>query len=60
VEWTTGLDADSPEQAAKLAQEMLRDPDSLANVFDVVEADDDGGVKEGAEWVEVDLDDLEE
>ena len=49
------MTADSPEAAAQAAWDMMRDPDSTANVFDVIEADGSG------EAVRVDLqDELEE
>ena len=35
VKWEIDLFADSPEQAAKLALEIQRDPKSSALVFDV-------------------------
>ena len=35
VTWRVQISADSPEEAAKIAQEYQRDPDSLATVFDV-------------------------
>lgn len=55
VEWAIEVVADSPEAAAKAAWDMMRDPDSTANVFDVIEADGSG------EAVQVDLqDELEE
>ena len=38
VRWVTQVDADSPEEAAKHAAEMQRDPTTLAIVFEVIEA----------------------
>ena len=38
VTWTIGLDAESPEAAAKTALMWQRDPDSTATVFDVTDA----------------------
>lgn len=35
VTWTIDLDASSPEEAARLALEIQRDPTSIATVFDV-------------------------
>lgn len=35
VVWRIDVDADSPEEAARKAQEIQRDPDSIATVFDV-------------------------
>lgn len=39
VEWTIHVDADNPEDAAKQALAMQRDPDSTATVF-IVTGDD--------------------
>lgn len=33
VTWEIDIDADTPEEAAKLAQEIQQDPDSTATVF---------------------------
>lgn len=35
VTWAVDIAADSPEEAARKALEIQRDPDSIANVFDV-------------------------
>ena len=40
VTWTIDLDADSPEDAARLALAIHRNPQSLATVFDVVDPQD--------------------
>jgi hypothetical protein len=47
VRWVTQVDAESPEEAAKLAAEMQRDPSTLAIVFEVVaeEYSDDPNVQ---------------
>lgn len=40
VRWTIDVDASSPEEAAQLAAEMVRDPDTTATLFEVApEAD---------------------
>lgn len=53
VEWSINVTADSPEHAARLAQEIQRDPTSSATVFEVIENDND-------ERILVDLDELDE
>jgi hypothetical protein len=47
VRWTTQVDAESPQEAAKLAAAMQRDPSTLAIVFEVVagEYSDDPNVQ---------------
>lgn len=35
VTWRIDVDADTPEAAARLAREIMRDPQSTATVFDV-------------------------
>ncbi len=35
VIWTVDIDAETPEEAARMALEMQRDPESSATVFDV-------------------------
>jgi hypothetical protein len=40
VFWVVDVDADTPEQAARLAREIQLDPTSTATVFDVAEAAD--------------------
>jgi hypothetical protein len=50
VSWIIDLTADNPVDAAKQAQEIMRDPDSIATVFHVAEADQP--IEEG---VEIDL-----
>jgi len=37
VRWITQVDADSPQEAAKLAAAMQRDPSTLSIVFEVVQ-----------------------
>lgn len=37
VNWSIDIDADSPKEAASMALEIMRDPDSTATVFDVSE-----------------------
>jgi len=44
IEWTIEVDADNPVEAAKRAWEMMRNPDSTANVFQVWK--NDGACKE--------------
>jgi hypothetical protein len=39
VTWDIELDADSPEDAARKALEIQRDPNSIATVFDVAGED---------------------
>ncbi len=52
IEWTIELDAESPEEAARLALAIQRYPDSLATVFKVYGED--------AEGVTIDVTDLDE
>jgi hypothetical protein len=54
VTWEINVDAESPEQAAKLARHYQLKPDSTADVFDVIECDGDGKV------VRIDLTELRE
>lgn len=54
VEWSIELSAESPEDAARQALEIQRDPDSSATVFYVMEFDGDG------EPIRVDLDALDD
>ena len=42
VRWEILINAESPTDAAKIAQEIQRDPDSLATNFEVIEILDDG------------------
>jgi len=44
VEWSIDIEADSPEDAARLALETQRDPDSIAVVFFVRSDDRPSGV----------------
>lgn len=37
VTWEIELDAETPEEAARKALEIQRDPNSIATVFDVVD-----------------------
>ena len=37
INWTIEVDANSPEEAANQALEIMRDPDSTATVFEVIE-----------------------
>lgn len=53
VQWFIDLDAASPEDAARKALAIQRDPTSLATVFSVIEHDSDGTA------VTVDLSDLD-
>jgi len=39
VRWEVDSEADSPLQAAKEAWEWMRAPDSMANVFDVIDGE---------------------
>lgn len=60
VVWSIELDADSPRHAAELARVCMRDPDSIAGVFEVTEyAERSGGAPERKQAVQVDLDKLE-
>jgi len=52
VEWVIEVDADTPEDAARRALEMMQDPQSTANVFNVMDKD---GIQ-----VEIDLEHLNE
>jgi hypothetical protein len=38
VQWEIDVDADTPEDAARQAFEMMRDPESIATVFSVRDA----------------------
>ncbi len=38
VVWTIDLDADNPTEAAKLALEIHRNPESTATVFQVIDS----------------------
>lgn len=40
VTWEIDIDADSPRAAAERAQEMMRDPESIATVFKVEDKHD--------------------
>lgn len=42
VGWNMEIDAESPEEAARQALAIHRDPNSTATVFDVLEADGSG------------------
>lgn len=42
VSWDIDLEAESPEEAAKLALQIQRDPQSLATFFAVEVVDEDG------------------
>lgn len=42
VRWTVEIDADSPEEAAKIARGMQLDPKSVATVFNVSTDEGDG------------------
>jgi len=37
VNWVVNVDADSPEEAAKICREMQLDKDSIATVFNIVD-----------------------
>lgn len=52
VEWSMEIDADSPEEAARKALAIHRDPESVATVFDVYD--------EAGEVARVDLLELDE
>lgn len=39
VSWSIDIDADSPEEAAQIALQYLKDEDSLAHVFEVNDGD---------------------
>lgn len=55
VTWVIDVDADTPEDAARKAREYQIDPDSTANVFDVVNRE----IPE-AKPVRIDLQDLDQ
>lgn len=42
VRWTVEIDADSPEEAAKIARGFQLDPNSVATVFNVSTNEGDG------------------
>jgi len=44
VTWAIDVDADSPEEAARQAYAIQRDPESTANCFDVTEFGEDSRV----------------
>ena len=50
VKWTIDIYAESPENAAELALEIMRYPDSTATFFSVREADDPDG-----DWIETNV-----
>lgn len=52
VEWSMEIDADSPEEAARKALAIHRDPESVASVFDVYD--------EAGEAARVDILELDE
>lgn len=52
IEWTIELDAESPEDAARAALAIQRDPDSLATMFKVYGED--------GKYVVIDLAELDE
>lgn len=52
VEWSMEIDADSPEEAARKALAIHRDPESVASVFDVYD--------EAGEVARVDILELDE
>jgi hypothetical protein len=52
VTWKIDVCADNPEQAARLAWEIMRKPDSMADVFDVL--------AEGQEPVRIDLTEIDQ
>ncbi len=52
IEWTIELDAESPEDAARAALAIMRDPDSQSTVFKVYD--------ESGEYVNIDLSGLDE
>lgn len=39
VSWSIEVDADSPREAAELCRTIMRDPDNIAVVFEVVDED---------------------
>lgn len=53
VTWEIDIDADSPEDAARLAFAHMQRPGTTANVFDVIEHDTNG------EAVRVDLEEID-
>lgn len=54
VKWEIDIDADSPQEAARAALKIQRDPSSIATVFDVRDPLFD---VRGAEiWTTIDLD----
>lgn len=42
VTWAINVEADSPEEAAELALEIQRDPESIATVFTTIPQSEDG------------------
>ena len=52
IEWRIELEADSPEEAARAALKIQRDPESIATVFHVI--------AEGGEDTVVDLTEIDE
>ena len=44
VIWSIDIEAGSPREAAREAQRIQRDPNSTANVFDVIPSDEDSVV----------------
>ncbi len=58
MEWAIDIDAETPEQAARKARTIQRDPKSIATVFDVCEFDPDDEDNEG-DYEQIDLDALD-
>lgn len=54
VSWEIDIEADSPEEAARKAHEFVRKPDTLANVYQVIDSECSG------EPVTIDLAELDQ
>lgn len=53
VEWVIDIDADTPEDAARQALAIQRDPESIATVFEVM-------LEDGEEPVRIDITELDD
>jgi len=60
IKWEIDLEADSPEQAARLAQAIQRDPKSTASIFEVVPMEKMIEPKLNEHEKTIDLDELDE
>lgn len=59
VKWEMDVEADTPEEAARVARDYQLDPEAIVGVFDVYKRDGHGGNEHPPTRVRVDLDALE-